>query len=173
MRKVIFLGVSVLALAMGALLVQGHRSRESATREAAEKLISLALPDPSGKPQRLDQWQGKVLVINFWATWCKPCLEEMPMLIKIQKKYASNGIQIVGIALDSAAKVREFSKMLGVDYPLVIGSLETIEVTRKIGNAAGGLPYTVVLNRAGKIVKTRLGGISEAELDAVLKPLLG
>lgn len=172
MRKAIFLGVAVLALAMGAL-VQGYRSSESAAREAAEKLISLALPDPSGKPQRLDQWQGKVLVINFWATWCKPCLEEMPMLIKVQKKYASNGIQIVGIALDSAAKVQEFAKMLGVDYPLVIGSLETIEVTRKIGNATGGLPYTVVLNRAGKIVKTRLGGISEAELDAALKPLLG
>lgn len=172
MRKVIFLGVAVLALVVGAL-VQGHRSSESATREAAGKLISLALPDPSGKPQRLDQWQGKVLVINFWATWCKPCLEEMPMLIKVQKKYASNGVQIVGIALDSAAKVQEFAKTLGVDYPLVLGSLETIELTRKIGNATGGLPYTVVLNRAGNIVKTRLGGISEAELDAALKPLLG
>lgn len=172
MRKVIVLGVAVVALAIGALM-QGRRSSESAAREAAEKLISLALPDPSGKPQRLDQWRGKVLVINFWATWCEPCREEMPTLIRAQRKYAPNGVQVVGIALDSAAKVQQFAKSLGVDYPLVIGTLETIEVTRQIGNGSGGLPYTVVLDRDGNIVKTRLGGISEAELDAALKPLLG
>lgn len=172
MRKLVILGIAIFSVAVGAL-VHLHLSSESATREAAEKLLSLVLPDPSGRPQRLDQWRGKVLVINFWATWCEPCRKEMPTLIKAHKKYASNGVQIVGIALDSVSKVQEFAKSLGVDYPVVIGGLETIEVTRKIGNATGGLPYTVVLDRTGKIVRTRLGGISEAELDAALKPLVG
>lgn len=165
------LAVAALAIAAGFAAFQRWQN-ETVAREAAAELLALSLPDPGGRIQRIGQWQGKVLVINFWATWCEPCREEMPALLRVQRKYSGNGVQIVGIALDSAAKVQEFAKELKIDYPLVIGTMATVELARRLGNRVGGLPYTVVLDRSGKVVRTRLGAISESELEAAIQSLL-
>ena len=172
MRRRLLVGAALLAAAGGVGLQWAVRKLDSegaATRE----LWAMPLSDLDGKPQGLGHWQGQVLVLNFWATWCAPCREEVPALVRIQDKYASNGVQIVGISLDSAAKVREFAKEFKIQYTLLVGGLETIDYTRKIGNPAAGLPYTVVLSKSGRIAARHLGGITEAQLDAALTPLVG
>lgn len=143
-----------------------------ATGNAVRNLLALELPDPDGKPQSMKQWQGRVQIVNFWATWCEPCREEIPGLLRIVKKHDAKGLQIVGIAIDSDDKVKQFAKEFQITYPLLIGGLETVDLSRELGNKAGALPYTVVLDRDGRVVRTHLGKISEQELDEVVTPLL-
>jgi len=144
-----------------------------ASDDAVRSLLALELPDPDGKPQSMRQWQGRVQIVNFWATWCEPCREEIPGLLRIGKKYDSKSLQIVGIAIDSADKVKQFAKEFQITYPLLIGGLETVDLSRQLGNKVGALPYTLVLNQDGKVIRTHLGKISEQELDEVVGPLLG
>jgi len=165
--RMLLLVVALLATAAGIVFYGAMRS-QSAASEAVEELLRARLPDPDGVPQNLAQWRGKLLIVNFWATWCEPCRQEVPALVRIQTAFAPKGVQIVGIALDSAAKVRDFAKEYGINYALVVGGMETIDLTRKLGNAAAALPYTVVLDPSGKIVTTRLGGITEQELRSVI-----
>lgn len=150
-----------------------HASLSSpASAAAAQKLMLASLTDLNGKVQALSQWQGKTLVVNYWATWCPPCREEIPALKKIHRKYESNGVEVVGIALDNVAKVREYAAELSIDYTLLIAGAETLTLSKELGNQAGVLPYTVVLDRTGKVAYTHGGALTEAALDAVLTPLL-
>lgn len=170
MRSIHALILAAAILAGGAGFVAYRMlAPDRSLTEAAAELMRLRLRDTSGKDQPLVQWREKVLIVNFWATWCEPCREEVPALVRTQAKHASNGVQIVGISVDSADKVRQFALEYGVKYPLLIGSMEVIDLTRGFGNKAGGLPYTVVLDRAGRVVTTRLGGISEAELEKAIR----
>jgi thiol-disulfide isomerase/thioredoxin len=139
---------------------------------AVHRLMLGSLPDLNGTPQTLSQWRGKVLVVNFWATWCAPCREEIPALMKVQGKYVSNGVQIVGIALDNVDKVRNYAEEMHIDYALLIGAAETLAVAESLGNRAGVLPFTVVLDRNGKLAHAQVGAITEASLSAVLGSLL-
>ena len=147
----------------------GNQGEDAA---AIANLWILPLQDLEGNSQPFTRWKGKILVVNFWATWCEPCRVEVPALVRTQDKYVANGVQIVGISIDSTAKVKDFAKEFKVQYPLVIGSLDSIEITRKLGNKAAGLPYTVVLDANGIIKARHLGGISEAQLDEAIRPLL-
>ena len=131
-----------------------------------------SLPDLNGKPQTFSQWHGQVLVVNFWATWCVPCREEIPALMKMQKQYAQNGVKIVGIALDNAVKVREYAGEMQVDYVLLIGAAETLQLAKDLGNRAGVLPFTVVLDRSGALAHAHAGVLTETSLGAILAPLL-
>ena len=139
---------------------------------AIDNLWTWPLQDLNGGPQPLARWRGSPLVVNFWATWCEPCRVEMPLLVRTNQKYAANGLQIVGISIDSAAKVQEFAKEYKVTYPLVIAGLDVMEIARNLGNQAAGLPYTVVIDQEGRVKARHLGGISEAELEAAIAPLI-
>lgn len=150
-----------------------HASLSSpASEAAARKLMLSSLTDPNGKVQAFSQWQGKILVVNYWATWCTPCREEVPALKKIQSKYAPNSVEVVGIALDNAVKVREYAAEMAMDYTLLVAGAESLTLSKELGNQAGVLPYTVVLDRNGKVAYTHAGATTEATLDAVLAPLL-
>jgi len=166
--RILVLAVALLATGAGFFAYRATLPDRSVA-EAAAELMRLRLPDVSGKDQSLAQWQDKVVIVNFWATWCGPCREEIPVLLRVQAKHASNGVQVVGISIDSVDKVREFAIEYGIAYPLVIGSMDTIDLTRRLGNKAAGLPYTIVLDRTGRVVKTHLGGISEVELESAIK----
>lgn len=130
------------------------------------------LPDLAGNEQALAQWQGKVLVLNFWAPWCPPCRKEMPGFIRLQEKYAAQGLQFVGIALDEPDKVQAYVDEIGVNYPVLLGGVGAMLLGQAAGNLLGGLPYTLVLDRRGNPVATLTGGIDEGRLEEMVRPLL-
>ena len=175
--------LAILVAAVGAGLVAGLAVRLSGWSEPATPIASAAaagvaslmaaqLPDTHGQKQKLDQWRGQVLVINFWATWCTPCRQEIPEFMKVQEKWASRGVQVVGIAIDDDDKVRPYAAQLKINYPILIAGLDGIELARKAGNRLGGLPFTVILNREGLLARTQLGGVNEQKLEALVQPLL-
>ena len=138
----------------------------------AAMLFGIALPDMTGREQSIGQWKGKVLVVNFWATWCVPCREEMPEFVKAQRELGDRGLQFVGIAVDDVAKVRVFAAELGLNYPALIGGYGAIELSKILGNRVGALPYTVFIDRGGRISRAHWGPIKPAELQAIVSQLL-
>jgi thiol-disulfide isomerase/thioredoxin len=113
-----------------------------------------------------------VLVVNFWATWCAPCREEMPLFVRAQREMGAKGLQFVGIAVDDAAKVRAFADEIGLNYPALVGGYGAMELSKTLGNSIMALPFTVVVDRTGAVALTHLGPIKEAQLDAILRQLL-
>ena len=137
-----------------------------------ERVLSVRVADIKGGIQSLQQWRGQVLVVNYWATWCAPCREEIPGFVRLQERYGSRGLQLVGIAIDQPDKVAEFASEFRINYPLLLGGLETIELLRQVGNRAGVLPYTLVIDRKGNLVSREPGGLKEARLEGIIRPLL-
>ena len=167
----LFIAAGIVAMAIG-IHVARNGLGWGKDQKAAPALLAVELPDLDGKPQRIDQWRGRVLVVNFWATWCGPCREEMPQFIRAQRAEGDKGLQFVGIAVDSADKVRGFNQELGVNYPTLIGGLGAIELSKTLGNELMALPFTVVLDRDGRIAHTQLGALKGDKLDKIVTPLL-
>jgi thiol-disulfide isomerase/thioredoxin len=163
--------VAITAFGGGAWLALSRMSTPLQL-SATDALRTLRLPASSGTTQSMEQWKGKVLVINFWATWCAPCREEIPMFVRMQQELGGKGLQFIGISIDNADKTREFEKSFGINYPSLIGSFDTLEVSRRVGNSKGVLPFTVILDRKGAIVATELGGLKREKLEALIIPLL-
>jgi len=164
--------VAAFALAAGLYFGIEHGAG-TPDRAAVLTLTRTDLPDLAGGRATLERWRGKVVVVNFWASWCPPCREEIPGLIRIQQKLAANGLQVVGIAVDSADKSRQAATEMSISYPVLVAEVQIIDVTRRLGNRAGGLPFTIVLDRDGRLVTTHLGLLSEGELERLVAPLLG
>ena len=139
---------------------------------AGEALMAVRLADLQGHQHALEQWRGKVLVVNFWATWCEPCREEIPAFVKLQEKYRARGVQFVGIAIDQRDKIQVFARQFGINYPVLLGGIGAVEISRQSGNRVGALPFTVVLDRHGRIVGRELGKASEAKLETLFRSLL-
>ena len=163
--------VAAVALAAGFWLHPWNRGAPPASGDVA-RLMAASLPDMEGKSQALAQWHGKVLVVTFWATWCSPCLEEIPQFVRMQEKLGNQGLQFVGIAVDNVGKVREFAAKYRMNYPVLIGEIDAIELARAAGNEFGGLPFTVVMDRQGRLIGTELGGLNEEKLTALIKPAM-
>lgn len=130
------------------------------------------LPDLAGRPQVMQQWLGKVVVVNFWAPWCPPCRREIPGFIALQDQLGARGLQMVGIALDEPDKVQAYSDEAGINYPLLLGGASAVALSQASGNRLGGLPYSVVFDRKGNAVASLVGEVSQARLEALVKPLL-
>ena len=128
-----------------------------------------ALLDLDGRRRRPDEWQGKILVVNFWATWCAPCREEIPLLIDLERRRP--GVRVIGIALDTADAVRAFARELGIGYPILLDDARG-STMRRYGNRIGALPFTVVTGRDGIVAYVRLGELEPGELDTVTDALL-
>jgi thiol-disulfide isomerase/thioredoxin len=168
-RKALIVGsVGVAAAAAGALTALGllWSDSGSAALQAAE------FTDLAGKKRRLAEWKGKIIVCNFWATWCQPCRQEIPMLIAISRQMEAKGVEVVGIAIDHAAKVTDFARDYKITYPLLIAGPDGLDLMRATGNQVGGLPYTAFLDRKGKIVSRRLGALKESEVHQRLADML-
>jgi thiol-disulfide isomerase/thioredoxin len=171
LRLTLFGAVALAALSGGIWLRLSHTTAPP-TPQAAAAIRALVLPDIEGKSQNFQQWQGKVVVVNFWATWCGPCREEIPMFVTLQRELGDKGLQFVGIAIDDAAKVREFSANYKINYPTLLGTFDTFVISEQAGNKLRGLPYTLILDRTGAIVATETGGLKRERLQALLTPLL-
>ena len=133
-------------------------------------LHALVVHDIEGREQSLDQWRGRILVLNFWATWCTPCREEMPMLSELAERYRGR-VQFVGIAADSLDKVRDLAHTLPVSYPLLAGGEEAIKPTKPFGNRPLAVPFTIVLDRTGALRAAALGRVTRAALVELLDQL--
>jgi thiol-disulfide isomerase/thioredoxin len=138
----------------------------------AKELLAISLPDTEGTQQPLSQWRGKVILVNFWATWCGPCREEMPEFVRAQQDLGPRGLQVVGIAIDQPDKVASFARELGLNYPALIASYETMEVAKPLGDRLLGLPFTVIVDRNGAVAHTQLGPMRPAQLRSILDKLL-
>jgi len=160
--------VGAAALAAGAAL---FRERDARARDG-EAVLATVLPDLDGRDTPLAQWRGKVLVVNFWATWCAPCREEMPQFVAVQTRDAAKGVQFVGIAVDQVDKVRDYVKEVHINYPVLIGGFGAIELSKTLGNELAALPFTIVVDKRGGVAHTQLGQLKPTQLDELLKSLL-
>ncbi len=129
-------------------------------------ILSLTLPDHTGKQQSLSQWKNKPLIINFWATWCAPCVAEMPELMALQKKIGET--RIIGIGIDSQANIAQFAEKLHIDYPLYVADAGMINLLRQLGNETGGLPFTILVGTDGTVKKVYVG---QLKFDALRQDL--
>ncbi len=171
-RRALLIGGVAAGTAALAAGFASYRSTETTSRRDGAALLAVVLPDLRGKDQALAQWRGKVMVVNFWATWCAPCREEMPQFVAAQAVRGTKSVQFVGIAVDQLTKVQEFAKNIGLNYPTLIGGFGAIELSKALGNSLSALPYTVVLDRQGEVAHRQLGPLLQPQLDHVLDALL-
>ena len=155
-----------IAAGLGVYAGNVQTTPDAPQNQAVAQLLSRQLPDSAGKTQSLNQWQKHLLVVNFWATWCAPCVKEMPELSALQKEIAPKRAQIIGIGIDSPSNIAEFTKKYAISYPIYVAGLEGSEWSRQLGNQAGGLPFTVLIDEKGKLVKSYLGRLKMDELRA-------
>lgn len=181
--NLILLVLAVLALAALALnhfyRLQLQQQAYPPSGEAAGAIIGqhrpdFVLPDALGLSHRPEEWDGRVLVVTFWATWCKPCIREMPAFVELQRQYAEHGVQFVGIALDTADLVEAFFNNLEimVNFPILIGGEEAVAVAQAYGNEVGVLPYTVMTDKQGRIAYAHYGELTRDTAEQMILELL-
>jgi thiol-disulfide isomerase/thioredoxin len=164
--------VAVVSLAAG---FGYHLAQEAKARRAqavVERVYATRLGDLQGTLQHVEQWRGRVLVVNFWATWCAPCREEIPAFVRLQDSHRARGVLFVGIAIDQPENVVRFAREFRMNYPVLVGGLGALDLLRQAGNQAGVLPYTVVIDRHGRLVSQHVGEMKSEQLEALLRPLL-
>jgi peroxiredoxin len=170
---VVVAGVAAVA---GYLTRQGtpptHAPVEARAAAGAEPLLAMTLPDLAGHAQNVGQWRGKVMVVNFWATWCPPCLTEIPDFAAVSERHADAPVQFVGIGIDSAANIAAFQQEHRVPYPLLVGSSETLKVATDLVGTAEALPLTIIVDRDGMIHRVKLGTLNQDELEGTIRALL-
>ena len=137
-----------------------------------EHLPVFTMQDTSGITRNSREWQGKILIVNFWASWCPPCLEEIPELIDLQNRYSPQGLQVIGVAIDDPDQAKSFMQAQGVNFPVIIGVDDAIELGKKMGNRISTLPYTAIFDQQGKTRYAQPGKISKNDLELLIKSLL-
>jgi thiol-disulfide isomerase/thioredoxin len=155
-----------------ALFGVDNTSRQTISADADKLIFAAAFPDPQGVKQPLAQWRGKVVVLNFWAPWCPPCRKEMPGFVELQRKYGEHGLIFIGIALDTRESVLAYLRENAINYPILLGQDEAVALSSAIGNHQGGLPFSAVLDRRGKIIAAQVGALNEEKLEKLITPLL-
>jgi peroxiredoxin len=163
------LTVALIAIACAGI---GYLLRADTTAEATAALLTLKLPDPQGTEQDMAHWQGKIIVANYWATWCPPCRQEIPDFIATADEFSAAPVQFVGISIDTAAKVQDFGREHGVSYPLLIASQQVLDDTARFGNTLRVLPFTLIIDRHGIVRHTHIGRVARNTLSGQIRALL-
>ncbi len=163
-------------------MIIGHSDAETGPRaisnnETRTPLLGqsrphFSLPDIQGKMRHIDEWNGKLLVINFWASWCIPCKKEMPMFNRLQSLYGDDGVQFIGVAIDNRQAVKQFMQQIPIEFPVLIGDLAAVQLLQTYGNQAGVLPYTIFIDRNGKIFAAAPGGLTRRYVSRTIEKQL-
>lgn len=171
MRVTIYFGVAAVALIAGVMIAQyaGSPQPTVTTASATISAIDQTLVDLTGTDRRLREWKGKVLFINFWATWCAPCREEMPYIQQARERYKDRNFEVVGIAVDEQKPVREYRDELDIQYPLLLAESDPIALLSAFGNEHGVLPYSVVLGVTGNVLATHTGPLLPEQLVSLIE----
>ena len=167
----LFGGIAIIFAVFGFFYASQRLPPVPAQSSAVSAFLSQTMKDANGQEQALAQWQDHALVVNFWATWCAPCIDEMPELSSLQQEISSRKIQILGIGIDSASNIADFAQKHRISYPLYVGGINGTELSRQLGNQGGGLPFTVVIGRDGQVKKTYIGRLKMDELRESLTGL--
>jgi peroxiredoxin len=172
-HSVLIVTVAIVAF-VGGLSVRNLLSApvDKITQANENQMPEFTLPDLSGKQRNIKEWEGKVLVINFWATWCPPCLKEMPEFEAMQKEFSDKGLQFIGIALDDAEPVKEFIASKKITYPILLGQDQGTKLAHDMGNIVNTVPFTAIVDKKGNIASRKMGTLTKDELVTVVMPLL-
>ena len=163
-RRLLYAGVAGAAALAGAGLAWWKWRPEPVSQEAAA-LWSLSFDTPAGSTLAMQSLRGKPLVVNFWATWCPPCVDELPLLDQFFRQNVSKGWQVVGLAIDQPSAVRTFLQRTPLSFPVGLAGMGGAELSKELGNLGGGLPFTVVLAGAGQVLQRRIGRVKPSDLE--------
>ncbi|MDR2220204.1 MAG: TlpA family protein disulfide reductase [Methylobacillus sp.] len=162
MRTGLRLLISALALGVAGFFIYRQLAPDNT---AVDALYAATLPDQNGQPQALSQWRANIVLVNFWATWCPPCREEMPELSDFQEKYRARNVIVLGISTDDVAKISEYSKAHPVSYPLLAGDFQAMVLAERLGNNKGALPYSVLIDPKKGVRRIYFGRIDIQQLE--------
>jgi len=173
-----YIGVAVLFAASGAWVGFNKQNAAPITTTAPAgvtgpvgALYAQTLPDAKGAPTALAQYKGKAMLVNFWAPWCAPCVQEMPELSELAAGEEGKKLQVIGIGIDSPSNIAAFSDKYKITYPVLVAGMSGTDLSRQFGNSGGGLPYTVLIGADGQVKKTYLGRLKFDELRKDLATL--
>jgi peroxiredoxin len=152
--------------------VATKHSNNEHSKLSTQAFFAANLPNENGLNQELSQYKGKIIVLNFWAAWCPPCREEMPELSQLHEEYKNKNVVVLGLAVDELGLVKQFAQATPVSYPLLAAENEGMTLSLNLGNDRGILPYTVIINSDGHVIKTFFGRINKSLISSILKPLL-
>jgi len=167
-RRAFFIAIGLITLILG-IAIGSWRIQPKPVVAPASWVFELSYPDAQGKTTALSDVRGRLTIVNFWATWCPPCIEEMPELSQVHSDLSPNNVKVIGLAIDSPSNVREFLESRSFSYPLLITGGSGTELARRLGNGIDALPYTVMIDEKGRVVKQKTGRIREEELRSWIK----
>ncbi len=163
--------VGFLALGLGAALLGYSVARyfRGASIEAPARAADFRLPDLAGKTYTLESFRGKLVLLNFWATWCPPCRREIPLFMEAEKRYRDRGLVVVGISIDSPDAVVRYWQELRINYTLLLADDNAMALMAAYGNPSGVLPYSVLIRPDGSVASVKLGPFAEEELTSLIE----
>jgi len=163
--------LSLAALVLS--LLSSYPARAAGSALSSDPLFGASLSDLADRPTALAAYRGKPLVVNFWARWCPPCIDEIPDLVALHARFKDRGLEVVGVAIeDNAVLVHRFAGEHHMDYPLFLAKDKGVALLQALGDSAAGLPYTLVLDRRGNVVVRKLGRLSRSEMEAAFAAAL-
>ncbi|MSQ69158.1 MAG: TlpA family protein disulfide reductase [Gammaproteobacteria bacterium] len=171
-RGVLFFLAALIAAGGGYAVHRTNAISTAPIGAGASDPLTASFNDLEGKPRTLAQWRGQVLVVNFWATWCPPCLKEIPAFMELQRRLGKSGVQFLGVALDGRSEVAAFVRQHELNYPTLAGEEDVARYMQAQGNKIGALPFTLVFDRAGALRHTHQGEWPSAALEKVLTAAL-
>jgi len=171
-KQNIFLIIAALIAVFAGMAFKKWHIEQQVAKQPMIKMLDFSLPDTQGVQHHISEWQGKILIINFWATWCPPCLKEIPEFINLQTELSTSNVQFIGIAIEDLEPVQQYLAKTPVNYPILIGGDAAISLSRQLGNIVNAVPFTLIVNPQGQVIHRHPGELSRKKLLEIIAPLL-